>query len=722
MDCGPTCLRMIAKYYGKHYPLKTLREFSYLTRNGVSFKGISEAAEKVGFKTLGARLTFEQLDEDVTLPCILYWNRNHFVVLPPQDYDRNDTSKKLSIVDPSIGLVKIDKQQFLKSWSVQNGNYGFALLLEPTNNFYSLEGETEKSPSLSFLVRYLRPYKRLLIQLIAGMLMGSILTLIIPFLTQSLVDVGINQHNLKFIYLVFIAQLVLFFGNTAIEVLRGWIILHISARINISIVSDFLVKLMRLPIRFFDTKMVGDITQRISDHTRIELFLTGTSLNTLFSLISMVVFLTVLAIYSVPIFLIFLVGSLISLAWIIVFLKKRRDLDYARFQNLSENQNSLYEIITGMQDIKMNNSEIQHRWDWERLQMKLFKINISNLSLSQSQNVGFNLLTQLKNILISFVAAKETLSGNISLGMMLSVSYIIGQLNSPISQILSFIQNFQDAKISMERLNEIHDQKEEEEVSDEYISPDSDIEAKMDLHLKGLAFQYGGPGSPLILDDLTFTIPFGKTTAIVGESGSGKSTLMKILLKFYQPTQGELLLGDIPVDKLSHKWWRNQCSTVMAEGFIFSNTISQNITVKENFDEERLWAAIRGANLEEFVDSLPLGISTKIGATGNGISSGQKQRILIARAIYRNPNFLFLDEATSALDSNNEREIIDNLERFSQGRTVLVIAHRLSTVKKAEQIIVLRKGRLIEQGTHATLIEKQGAYYELVKNQLELAT
>jgi len=721
MDCGPTCLRMIAKYYGKHYPLKTLREFSYLTRNGVSFKGISEAAEKVGFKTLGARLTFEQLDEDITLPCILYWNRNHFVVLPPQDYDRNDNSKKISIVDPSIGLVKIDKQQFLKSWSVQNGNYGFALLLEPTSNFYALEGEAEQSPSLSFLSRYLKPYKRLLFQLIAGMLMGSILTLIIPFLTQSLVDVGINQHNLKFIYLVFTTQIVLFFGNTAIEVLRGWIILHISARINISIVSDFLVKLMRLPIRFFDTKMVGDITQRISDHTRIELFLTGTSLNTLFSLISMVVFLTVLAIYSIPIFLIFLVGSLISLGWIIVFLKKRRDLDYARFQNLSENQNSLYEIITGMQDIKMNNSEIQHRWDWERLQMKLFKINIANLSLSQSQNVGFNLLTQLKNILISFVAAKETLSGNISLGMMLSISYIIGQLNSPISQILSFIQNFQDAKISMERLNEIHDQK-EEEVSDEYVSPDSNSEAKMDLHLKNLTFQYGGPGSPLILDDLTFTIPFGKTTAIVGESGSGKSTLMKILLKFYQPTQGELLLGSTPVDKLSHKWWRNQCSTVMAEGFIFSNTISQNITVKENFDEERLWAAIRGANLEEFINSLPLGISTKIGATGNGISSGQKQRILIARAIYRNPNFLFLDEATSALDSNNEREIIDNLETFSQGRTVLVIAHRLSTVKNAEQIIVLRKGRLIEQGTHATLIEKQGAYYELVRNQLELAT
>lgn len=721
MDCGPTCLRMIAKYYGKHYPLKALREFSYLTRNGVSFKGISEAAEKVGFKTLGARLTFEQLDEDVTLPCILYWNRNHFVVLPPQDYDRNNTSKKISIVDPSIGLVKIDKQQFLKSWSVQNGGYGFALLLEPTKDFYALEGETEKSPSLSFLVRYLKPYKKLLFQLIAGMLMGSLLTLIIPFLTQSLVDVGINQHNLSFIYLIFIAQIVLFFGNTAIEVLRGWIILHISARINISIVSDFLVKLMRLPIRFFDTKMVGDITQRISDHTRIELFLTGTSLNTLFSLISMVVFLTVLAIYSIPIFLIFLVGSIISLGWIIVFLKKRRNLDYARFQNLSENQNSLYEIITGMQDIKMNNSEIQHRWDWERLQMKLFKINISNLSLSQSQNVGFNLLTQLKNILISFVAAKETLAGNISLGMMLSVSYIIGQLNSPISQILSFIQNFQDAKISMERLNEIHDQK-EEEISDEYISPDSDSEIKMDLHAKNLTFQYGGPGSPLILDDLTFTIPFGKTTAIVGESGSGKSTLMKILLKFYQPTQGELLLGDIPVDKLSHKWWRNQCSTVMAEGFIFSNTISQNITVKENFDEERLWEAIRGANLEEFINSLPLGISTKIGATGNGISSGQKQRILIARAIYRNPNFLFLDEATSALDSNNEREIIDNLETFSQGRTVLVIAHRLSTVKKAEQIIVLRKGRLIEQGTHLALIEKQGAYYELVRNQLELAT
>ena len=720
MDCGPTCLRMIAKYYGRHYPLKILREFSYLTRNGVSFKGISDAAEKIGFKTLGAKLTFEQLDDDITLPCILYWNRNHFVVLPPQDYDRNQTDKKIAIVDPSVGLVKIDKQQFLKCWLAQNGNNGFALLLEPTNDFYSLEGEKEKSSSLAFLIRYLKPYKSLIFQLFGGMLLGSILTLVVPFLTQSLVDVGINQNNLNFIYLVFISQIVLFLGNTAIDVLRGWIILHINARINISIISDFLSKLMRLPIRFFDTKMIGDITQRISDHSRIEQFLTGTSLNTLFSFISMIVFLVVLSIYSIQIFLIFLLGSLISLGWIGVFLRKRRNLDYARFQNLSDNQNSLFEIITGMQDIKMNNSEIQHRWDWERLQMKLFKINISGLGLSQYQNVGYNLFTQLKNIIISFIAAKETLSGDITLGMMLSITYIIGQLNSPVAQILSFIQNFQDAKISMERLNEIHDQK-EEEMPGEYINLNPDHVQKMDIHLKSLSFQYGGPGSPLILDNLSFTIPFGKTTAIVGESGSGKSTVMKILMKFYSPTAGELFLGNIPLERLSHKWWRNQCSTVMAEGFIFSNTIAQNITVKDDFDEERLWIAIRGANLEEYINNLPLGIFTKIGATGNGISSGQKQRILIARAIYRNPNFLFLDEATSALDSNNEREIIENLERFSEGRTVLVIAHRLSTVKKADQIIVLGKGQVIERGNHTDLVRNQGAYYELVKNQLELA-
>ena len=682
-------------------------------------KGISEAAGKIGFRTVGARLTFEQLDEEAKLPCILHWNQNHFVVLPPQNYNREKKNGRILIADPAHGLVSVNRQTFSQSWVIDGKDYGHVLLLEPSPLFYEQEEETTGKRSIPFFFRYLRPYRTYIIQLFVGMFVASILSLIAPFLTQGLVDFGIGRQKPAFITLILMAQLLLFAGTTAIELIRGWILLHMSARVNISIISDFLIKLMKLPIRFFDTKLTGDITQRISDHARIQQFLTGTSLTTLFSMVNLLVFSIILALYSIPILAIFFVGSVLSVWWILFFLRKRRDLDYARFQRLSENQNHLFEIITGMQEIKLNDSETMHRWQWERIQAKLFRINIDGLTLSQYQNIGFSFFTQLKNILISYVAAKEVLSGNISLGMMLSISYITGQLNSPISQLLSFLQAAQDAKLSIERLSEIQGFEEEEKENGLMPEEESSLQ-EGSITLRDISFQYGGPSSRMVLDKIDLTIPFGKTTAIVGASGSGKTTLMKLLLKFYAPTKGEIHVGGVPLNAISPKWWRSQCGVVQSDGFIFSNTIMHNIAVQEEIDHKRLLSAVRTAHIESFVNLQPMGFSTKIGSTGNGISSGQRQRILIARAAYKEPKFLFLDEATSTLDANNEKVIIENLQQFFRSRTVVVIAHRLSTVKHADQIVVMENGGIVELGDHDYLIGLKGKYYELVKNQLEL--
>lgn len=731
MDCGPTCLRMVAKYYGKHFSLQKLREYSYITREGVSLKGINDAAVKIGFSTLASKLSFEQLDEEAPLPCILLWNQQHFVVLPPQNYNKNKKGEKIIIADPVHGLVKLDKQTFLSSWVTSDDGKGIALLLETTPSFFDLEEERKQTKGIYFLLDYLKPYRKYTGQLLLGMLVASLFSLIAPFLMQGMVDYGINQQNIEFIYLLLLAQIALFIGNTTIEAIRGWILLHVSSRVNISIISDFLIKLMKLPIRFFDTKMVGDITQRISDHNRIEQFLTGSSLTTLFSILNLIVFAVVLGIYSIPILMIFFVGSMLAVGWMLFFLKKRRDLDYERFQKMSDNQNSLFEIITGMQEIKMNDSETSHRWGWQRIQAKLFHINVKGLTLTQYQNIGSSFLNQLKNLLISFVAAKQVLHGEITLGMMLSVSYITGQMNSPIEQLLQFFRAAQDAKISVERLSDIHDIENEEKEGElkpaheieNALSPKIDGKAYLQsqgIVLKNVSFQYSGPSSPKVLDDINLTIPYGKITALVGASGSGKTTLMKLLLKFYDPTGGTLYLGSTPFNLVSAKWWRNHCGVVMSDGFIFSSTIARNISVQEETDQKRLLSAVKTANIESFIFDLPLGFSTKIGNTGNGISSGQKQRILIARAVYKEPDFLFLDEATSTLDANNERQIIENLNQFFEGRTVVVIAHRLSTVKHADQIVVMDEGRIAEVGDHESLINIKGKYFDLIKNQLEL--
>ncbi|MEP7143444.1 MAG: peptidase domain-containing ABC transporter [Ferruginibacter sp.] len=725
MDCGPTCLRMIAKHYGKNYSLERLRNISSITREGVSLLGISEAAEKIGFKTMAASVNFEQLDKEVSLPCIVHWNQNHFVVVPPQNYAIRNPEAKLLIADPAHGLVKVERETFLKNWISKTNKQGIVLMFEPTPLLYQEEDDTSTSHGLGFLFKYLKPYKKFIFQLLMGMLLSSLLSLVFPFLTQSMVDYGVNHKNIGFIKLVLISQVVLFIGTTAIEMIRSWIILHMNSRVNISIISDFLIKMMKLPIRFFDTKMIGDITQRINDHGRIESFLTTNTLNTLFSFVSLLVFSVVLGIYSFDILFIFLAGSAFSVLWIILFLKRRKELDYKRFQQLSSNQNSLYELITGMQEIKLNNCETAKRWEWERIQAKLFKLNISGLALGQFQQTGNLFFTQLKNILISYLAAREVVSGNITLGMMLSVSYIIGQMNSPIEQLLDFFRSAQDAKISLERLGEIHNQENEEKA----LPADEPLLVEMngrsfkseDILLENVSFQYAGPDSPRILNDINIRIPRGKVTAIVGTSGSGKTTLLKLLLRFYEPSAGKIFVGNKELSALSPKWWRSQCGVVMQEGFIFSDTIARNIAVSdERIDEKKLLHAVRVSNIEGFIKDLPLGYTTRIGNSGNGISTGQKQRMLIGRAVYKNPGYLFFDEATSALDANNEKIIMENLDRFFEGKTVVVIAHRLSTVKNAGQIIVLEHGKVVEQGDHQTLTKSKGKYYELVKNQLEL--
>ena len=745
MDCGPTCMKMVAAHYGKDYPLDYLRANTFITRSGVSLLNLSDVAEKIGFRTLKVKLDYDTLIQEAPLPCILHWNQEHYVVLysvkkNPLRLLSKSVGEHLVVADPGSGVVTIDKETFLKCWMGGHKQAkGIALIMEPTPEFYRQEEHQKESRTgFKFLLNYLYPYKSYLFQLFLGMLFGSIVSMIFPFLTQSLVDFGVHRHNLDFIHLVLVAQLFLFLGNITIDMIRNWILLHINARLSVSIISNFLIKLMKLPISFFESKNIGDITQRINDHHRIENFLTGSTLSTCFSILNLIVYSIVLGSYGFNLLLIFLIGGVLSIAWVFIFLSRRKNLDYVRFQRQRENQSSIYELVVGMQEIKLNNAEKARRWEWERIQAKLFRVNIKSLSLEQYQEIGSSFITQLKNILITYFAATQVIENQITLGAMLSITYIVGQMNGPLSQIISFMKTIQDAKLSLDRLGEIHDRPNEEldeEVSlgrKMFLSPTD--EAKEGIKLNGLisnfsegitlhnvSFRYGGNNSPLVLKNINMHIPKGKVTAIVGSSGSGKSTLLKLLLKFYPPTEGDIHINGTNFEDLSSKEWRNQCGTVMQDGFIFSDTIAHNIAVDgQKIDEERLLDAVRTANLQDYVRKIPLGFSTRIGNTGSGLSGGQRQRMFIARAVYKNPGFIFFDEATSALDANNERVIMENLDRFFDGRTVLIIAHRLSTVKNADQIIVLENGEIKECGNHKQLTARKGLYFELVKNQLEL--
>ncbi|MEM9822500.1 MAG: peptidase domain-containing ABC transporter [Bacteroidota bacterium] len=714
-DCGPTCIKMIAKYYGKAISAQQLRLLSETTREGSSLLGLSEAVEKIGFRSIGVRLPFVGLRE-APLPCIVHWNDNHYVVVYKMK------KNKVYIADPAHGLINYSPQEFVQNWVGQHVSSdvpeGVALVMEPTPKFYREEYEEEEAFGFGFMLKYLFKYKQFVIQLVVGLLAGSLLQLILPFLKQSVVDVGIKNQDFHFIYLILLAQLFLYLGKAALEVIRGWILLHLSTRINISLISDFFIKLMKLPIAYFDVRMTGDLLQRINDHQRIERILTTSSLSVLFSLFNLIVFSLVLGVYSFQILAVFVMGSVGYFSWILFFFKKRRELDYRRFAQVSQEQSKVIELVNGMQEIKLHNAERKMRWNWEFIQARLFKIAMKSLTLEQAQSVGSNLINELKNMLITVWSATLVIEGQLTLGMMLAITYIVGQLNAPIMQLIGFMRDLQDAKISLDRLGEIHSKTDEEQAGTKKVTR---IPRSASLELKGVFFRYPGGLEP-VLKDLSFRIPANQMTAIVGTSGSGKTTLMKLLLRFYEPDQGTIQINQLPLKSVAQKAWRAYCGVVMQEGYIFNDTIAQNIAVGVDFvDQDQLDHAIEVANIADYIAGLPLGVNTKIGNEGIGLSTGQKQRLLIARAVYKNPKLLFFDEATSALDANNEKVIMEKLDHFFENKTAIVIAHRLSTVKKAHQIIVLDKGQIVEIGNHKTLLQQKGHYYQLVKNQLELA-
>ena len=713
-DCGPTCLRMIAKFHGKTFSREFLRDKANITKLGVTMAGIAEAAEAIEMRTLGMRISFESLVNEVPTPFIVPWRQKHFVVV------YKTTKTRIWIADPAQGLLTYSVEDFRTAWTDSIDATGFVLIVEPNTKFNEQNDDIDSSKGFSFLYPYFKPYKKLVYQIFIGLFVATVIQFILPFLMQSIVDVGVNNQDIPFIYLILISQFVLILSQTLVSVFREWILIHITSRFNIKMISDFLYKMLKLPVDYFETRNSGEHLQRISDHTRIQNFISSSSLNMIFSMVTFLIFNAILAYYDLTIFLVFLVAAILYVGWTFFFLKKRAELDFKRFDQQSQNQTSLIQIINGVKEIKINNSQRKNRWKWEFNQISLFKTSLSTLKVAQYQIIGANFINEFKNIIITFLSAKAVVDGNLTLGMMTSIQFIIGQLNMPLGNFVVFIQSWQDAKISLERLSQVH-LKEDEDVTSAHKT--KELPADKSIILKDLTFRYGGKSSPIVLKNISCKIPEGKTTAIVGASGSGKTTLMKLLLKFYNPTEGSINIGTINLNDIQNDFWRLNCGAVMQDTFMFNDTIGGNISESEQneiINRDKLNNAAFVANIEDFIKKLPNKYNTELGTSGIRLSGGQEQRIMIARAVYKDPFYLFFDEATSALDANNEKVIMENLNNFIHGKTAIIVAHRLSTVKNADNIIVLENGEIVEQGNHSDLTTLKGKYYKLVKNQLEL--
>lgn len=717
-NCGVTCLRMIARHYGKRYGEEELARLCHPTRNGVSMLDISEAAEKIGFKTIGVKLTAEKLAECVQTPCILHWGQHHFVVC--YGIKRKHGQLLFHIADPASKRLTYSQAELANCWGDCNGdtkNQGFALLLQPTDEFYEKTPEQKSSyKSMGFLFGYFASHRLEIMKILIAMGIVSGLQLAAPFLTQAMVDNGIGKRDVNIVTLILIAQLVILLSVVVVGMTRNWITLYMNTRINISLVADFLVKMMRMPLHFFDSKLVGDLTQRMRDNDRIEEFLTGSSVEVMFSIVNFIVFAAILTYYDTKLLLVFIIGNSIYIAWTQCLMNKRRDFDLKRFNQLADEQDVVLQIISGIRDIKLFGCEQQKLWEWEKLQAKIFNTKSKTLAITQIQQFGAVLFSQSTSIFITYITACKVVDSSFTIGNMMAVAYIIGQLSSPVNSFVDFLCSLQYARISIDRLSELHHSKDEKQADESSMQKMPD---NHNIRFEDVWFNYNGTDRKYVLQGIDIEIPMNKVTAIVGASGCGKTTLLKMILGFYKPNKGNIYIDNVPLEKIRRKEWRALTGSVLQDGYIFSTDIAHNIALgDEDIDKEKMEKAAKAAMIDSFIRKLPMRYNTKVGMDGNGLSQGQKQRLLIARAIYKSPQILVLDEATNALDSKNEREIMENLQRFYKGRTVVIAAHRLSTIRNADNIIVINEGRIAEQGTHESLIKRKGEYYNLICNQI----
>lgn len=705
-DCGPASLKIIAKHFGRYYSLQYLRDRCGITNQGISLLDLSTGAENIGLRTLAIKCTIEEVITSVPFPTILFWNENHFVVLYHAD------KKHMWVSDPAKGRIKYTHEEFRRGWYPKKENKGVLLAVEPTVDFQKNKQQKEREKnSFINILRYFIPYKKSFMTIFVIMFIVTLFQGILPFISKAVIDVGIKTFDLNFINMVLIGNICILLSITIFNVIRDWLLLHITSRVNIALISDYLIKLMKLPVTFFENKLLGDILQRARDHERIRNFIMNNSLSLIFSIFTFIIFGIILLIYNAIIFYIFLAGSILYVLWVLLFLSIRRKLDWEYFELISKDQSYWVETVSAIQDIKIYNYEKHRRWKWEEIQARLYKVNKRVLNVTNSQNMGAQFIENIKNMSIVFYCASAVITGDITFGIMISTQFVIGMLNGPLIQFINFIISAQYAKISFLRMNEIHQLEDEEAPLS--IST-SIIPACRDMILENVHFQYS-VNAPMILKNIYLQIPQNKVTAIVGGSGSGKSTLLKLLVRLYKPSYGEIKMGGMNVSIINLKHWREICGVVMQDGKLFSDTIVNNIILDdEHINYDRLHEVCRIAQIEDEINSMPKGYETMIGETGRGLSGGQKQRLLIARALYKKPDFLFLDEATNSLDVINERKIVEALNNAFNNRTVVIIAHRLSTVRNADQIVVMNQGYIAEIGRHDELIEKKGYYYSLV--------